>query len=45
MFSLTRREQMVVAFIMVALLAGALIRHVRMNSQLPSALFHNSASR
>lgn len=37
MFFLTRREQIVVAFILVSLFAGAGIRHYRMSARLPSS--------
>lgn len=36
MFFLTRREQMVAVFILAALVAGAGIRHVRLERMLPS---------
>jgi hypothetical protein len=35
MFFLTRREQMVMIFVMVALLAGVGIRHFRLERMLP----------
>ncbi len=37
MLFLTRREQIVVAFILVSLFAGAGIRHFRMSARLPSS--------
>jgi len=37
MFFLTRREQIVVAFILISLVAGAGIRHLRMSALLPQA--------
>ena len=35
MFSLTRREQIVLALVLFALVAGAGIRHLRMMQELP----------
>jgi hypothetical protein len=35
MLNLTRQEQTVMIFVMIALLAGAGIRHLRMTSMLP----------
>lgn len=37
MFFLTRREQIAVAFILVSLIVGAGIHHLRMSSLLPQA--------
>jgi hypothetical protein len=36
MFFLTRREQLVMVFILTALLAGAGVRHVRLERMLPA---------
>lgn len=36
MFFLTRREQLVMVFILAALLAGAGVRHVRLERMLPA---------
>jgi hypothetical protein len=36
MFFLTRREQLVMVFILTALLAGAGVRHVRLERMLPT---------
>ena len=37
MLSLTRREQIVLALVLCALVAGAGIRHLRMMQELPAA--------
>ena len=45
MLSLTRREQLVLALILVALLSGAAIRHFRMMNELPGEMATSSGIR
>ena len=45
MFSLTRREQIVVIFILLALVSGAAIRHFRLSSMVPSQSTNSSPAK
>lgn len=45
MLSLTRREQLVLALILVALISGAGIRHFRMMKALPGEMASSSSIR
>lgn len=42
MFFLTRREQMVIIFVLTALVTGAGIRHFRLERMLPSQISHST---
>jgi len=43
MLSLTRREQLVLVLILVALISGAAIRHFRMMAELPGEMAMSSS--